>query len=537
MKKVSSILAVSGLVFLMGCNDSSVGPKDQSSNESSGESSSALDGSSENGQSSLEVDVSSSAPDTGESESSSVELISSSDAFENTNAESSSSTEISSEDVSEEPSSAEVSSSEEAKQTYAPQVWDEYDLDYLFDNSELRSFHFVIPEGNLSALDSDPMAEEYYAGKLVFEGDTLDNIGIRYKGSLGSFWGCIDNNGELGRPDPDLGGTKACIKLSMKIKINYGDENGDRRFCDVKKLQFHSMNGQPSQIRERLAYWFFEEMGVPISKTVNAKVYINGTLVGLFLLVEQVDGSFVKERFDDNSGSLFKEIWPIDEDGVPYGDIQYIERLKANEEAQDINNIRAFGDDLSQAAEGEEGAVMSDWMDRSAVMDYIAVDRAIDNDDGVFMWWLQDSINEVQPHNFFWYDDVVNSKMVLIPWDVDGALRGPAGHFPDPFEENYTCELVNEARNAQCDKLARAMLSYPDEYKASLQKVLNGPVAQARGKIALWREQVKETVKELEELYPGESGVPSFYEYDSAVETLLQRIDAIESKLQQELAQ
>ena len=39
-------------------------------------------------------------------------------------------------------------------------------------------------------INDDPTKEEYIEGALIFEGDTISPVGIRYKGSVGAFVGC-----------------------------------------------------------------------------------------------------------------------------------------------------------------------------------------------------------------------------------------------------------------------------------------------------------------------------------------------------------
>ena len=102
--------------------------------------------------------------------------------------------------------------------------------DYIFDQNSVHTFELDLPDSSLAFLDSEPSAEIYTEGKLIFQGDTLNSVGIRYKGSNGAWWGCTSGNGP---------GFKTCTKLSMKIKINYKESS--RKFFKLKKLQFLSL--------------------------------------------------------------------------------------------------------------------------------------------------------------------------------------------------------------------------------------------------------------------------------------------------------
>ena len=58
--------------------------------------------------------------------------------------------------------------------------------DYIFDQNSLHTFELRLPDSSLAFLDSEPSAEIYTEGKLIFQGDTLNSVGIRYKGSNGA---------------------------------------------------------------------------------------------------------------------------------------------------------------------------------------------------------------------------------------------------------------------------------------------------------------------------------------------------------------
>ncbi|MEM7040815.1 MAG: hypothetical protein AAF570_27885, partial [Bacteroidota bacterium] len=52
---------------------------------------------------------------------------------------------------------------------------------YIFDQNLLHTFELHLPEASLAAIDKDPAAEAFVEGALVFEGETVQPVGIRYK--------------------------------------------------------------------------------------------------------------------------------------------------------------------------------------------------------------------------------------------------------------------------------------------------------------------------------------------------------------------
>ena len=136
---------------------------------------------------------------------------------------------------------------------------------------------------------------------MTFEGETIE-VGLRYKGSIGAFVGCVDGPNLF-----DPSGAKSCTKLSMKVKINWND--GDDEFFGVRKLQLHSMNLDPSQLRERVGYHLLREMGVAAPRSTHARVVVNGEFVGL-LRSPRTSMAASLANFNDGTGNLYKRSGP-----------------------------------------------------------------------------------------------------------------------------------------------------------------------------------------------------------------------------------
>ena len=67
------------------------------------------------------------------------------------------------------------------------------------------------------------------------------------------------------------------------------------------------MYNDPSQMREALAWRLFSQAGVPSPRHTYAKLAFDTTYRGLFSVIEQVDKSFLKDRFGKNHrGNLYK---------------------------------------------------------------------------------------------------------------------------------------------------------------------------------------------------------------------------------------
>jgi hypothetical protein len=378
--------------------------------------------------------------------------------------------------------------------------------EFIFDQNVLHTFELKIPKEDLEKIDSDPVAEQYVEGMLIFKGDTISPVGIRYKGSIGAFVGCVDGPNIF-----EPSGKKICTKLSMKVKINWNGR--EERFYGLKKLQFHSQNLDPSQMHERIGYWLFRAMGVEAPRSVHARLMINDDYSGLYALTEQIDGSYTDYHFDDQNGNVYKEVWPLTNDGTPTNEQSFIVALKTNEDDNpSVALMSNFAEKLSMAADAEIQNVISEYMDINKIVSFAVVDRTIRNDDGPFHWYCE--VGGCGNHNYYWYEEPNNKKINLIPWDLDNAFENilsnanPVTPIADDWGETQNnCQPFPYGSffiyqwSAACDKLIGGWASYEQEYKDLKTKFINGPFSAStvNGLIVAWSEQIRAATQEADE--------------------------------------
>ena len=401
------------------------------------------------------------------------------------------------------------------------------DSGYIFDQERLHTFELTLSDEALAQIDRNPSAEEWVLGSLTFEGETIDRVGIRYKGSIGAWVGCLSD------PDwTDPSGHKVCTKLSMKVKVNWDDSN--REFHGLRRLQLHSMNLDPSQMHERLGYWLFREMGVPAPRSVHARLIVNGTYVGVFALTEQIDGRFTRHNFDDGTGNLYKEVWPLHA-GYVTGDLFFVEALKTNEdENPSIELIKNFGSEVKAAGPDGAAEVVDRWMDVDEVLAWAVVDRTIRNDDGPFHWYC---FGECRPHNYYWYEEPTAGTLHLIPWDLDNAFQNivkdsnPVTPVADAWGEiTRDCQRFGYGdwgllqRSAACDPVFAAWATFDDDYRRLLDEFLDGPFAEelVTAQVEAWVAQIADATTEAAAAH---DDAVSVRKWTGAVDELLAALD------------
>lgn len=408
---------------------------------------------------------------------------------------------------------------------------------YVYNQEEVKTYHLIFRDDDLYKINANPTKEEYVEAALVFEGDTISPVGIRYKGSVGAYLNCLSGT-DWSKPS----GYKTCVKLSMQVKINWQDRK--ERFYDLNKLQFHSQNYDKSQLRERLGYWLFAQMGVPAPRSVHARVVVNGQLWGLFGLTEEIDNRFAEYFYKNGKGDIYKEVWPLKPTGEVQTDKAFIDALKTNEEKPDVSFFKEFGSAFAASNATNSMDLVRKYMDVNQIISYAVVDRLIRHDDGPFHWYCND-LYSCYNHNYYWFEDKKNRKMHLIPWDLDGAfehiIRNTNNITPiaDKWGEiSNNCGLVNlgnpafSQRSAACDKLTLAWTNFKTEYidlRNHFQKnILTDE--KAIKQIDIWTKQIEPFIIEADTYYNGgitneaNKRATSVATWNSAVTTLKNQV-------------
>ncbi len=118
--------------------------------------------------------------------------------------------------------------------------------------------------------------------------DTLREVGFRLRGNT----------------------SRNAPKKSFKISFNSYEEG--RKYYGFEKLNLNGEHNDPSVIRSRIVWNIYRQAGLPVPRSNHVKVYINNSFYGLYINVEHIDENFVKSRFGNNDGDLYKCLYPAD---------------------------------------------------------------------------------------------------------------------------------------------------------------------------------------------------------------------------------
>ena len=124
----------------------------------------------------------------------------------------------------------------------------------------------------------------YIIAEIIIDGTHIDSVGIRYKGK--------STFGKNRKKNP--------------IKIDFNEFVKGQKYNGLKKLNLNNGFLDPSFMREAVSYKILREAGIVAPRTSYAKVFINDKYWGLYLVLEQLDRTFVKANFKQDKSDIVK---------------------------------------------------------------------------------------------------------------------------------------------------------------------------------------------------------------------------------------
>ena len=246
------------------------------------------------------------------------------------------------------------------------------------------------------------VAGDYPWATCSFEGPggTLTNVALRFKGA----------SSMVRSPNP--------FKRPFKIDFDRGVTN--RRFMGLEELYLNNNVNDATQMREALAYDLFRRAGLPAPRTAFARIYLTipGKLqkqhLGLYTLVEVVEGDFLKRSVGTKKGLLLK---PEMMRGVPYmGEDwdNYVERYapKGNVDPKDTARFIDFVRFIQQAPPDQFAQGLREYLEPEGFARFVALNAILANVDSFIG----------NGHNYYLHVHPTNGRATFIPWDLNEAF-------------------------------------------------------------------------------------------------------------------
>ena len=250
----------------------------------------------------------------------------------------------------------------------------------LLDASSVNTLTFEVAAEELEAMSSG--SHRYGHSTLRCGGRSLADVGLRYKGSPAK-------EAASGKPD-------------FNVELN--EFVSGQSLQGLKRLVLYATRGDPSYLSAPIGLELFRQAGVPAARFGFARVRLNDRDLGLYVVVEGVDRTFLRHHFARNDGNLYDEGPDTDVDGQleKYGG-------KKNPGQQDV-------DALAAAAKASDPArrwgQLRQLLDVDRFVTYAALEVLLALEDGY----------AVEADKFRIYHDPA-ARLVFFPKNVEVLLR------------------------------------------------------------------------------------------------------------------
>jgi hypothetical protein len=276
--------------------------------------------------------------------------------------------------------------------------------DRFYDPESVQTIHLEIKSEDLDRLQHALPRRISVPATFRWNDQTLQNVGVRYKGNSSS--------------NPDWPHKRGFL-------IAFSEFEKGQRFLGLRHVALDNGVQFGSLFSERLITDVLRGVGVKASRCNYARVDLNGKSMGVYVNVERIDKAFLEHHFGTDWGLLFK----VDEGG-PGADLRYIGadpalyrrgfELHAGHEAEAypelLDFIRAINAPSGSEAELRRNLDVEAFVKTTAVMLFA----------GAF-----DQYTGWGPHNYYLYRNPADQRWTYIPWDLDVGFADHAfGRIP-----------------------------------------------------------------------------------------------------------
>ena len=270
----------------------------------------------------------------------------------------------------------------------------------IYDDSQIAVVRITVDSADLDYLYQYVDNYDHFPATVHFKNayidEVIDTVGFRLRGNTSRY----------------------SAKKSFKLSFNTFFPG--RQFYGVDKINLNGEHNDPSIIRSKLCWDFFQQIGMKAPRASHIAVYINDEYYGLYISVEHIDDEFIQSRFNDDSGNLWKCLYPADlsyrgpdgSDYYPYVDLTRPYELKTNVEANDFSALARLIDILNNTPDHQFADSLEQILVVPEVLKYLAMNVLVGSWDDY--WFLM--------NNYYLYYEPLIHKFHLIPYDYDNTF-------------------------------------------------------------------------------------------------------------------
>jgi hypothetical protein len=258
----------------------------------------------------------------------------------------------------------------------------------IFDTSKVHDVALTMSADDWTSIIADSEGDTERHATVVFDGVTIDDVGVHPSGESSRF---------PGNP-----------KMSVRLKF---DAFAGGKFGGISELKLKGQWDDGSMMRDGLAKFVYRAT-VPTGAEAYCRLVVNGDLRGLYGVLEMWDAESIKTRFSDPAGPLYRIRGVPGMDPYKYLGDAATAYMPLPWEAH--INKPAVGDEVIGAALGvlaNTPEMIGTVMDVDTLLGYLAASTLVQSVD----YMVGDS--GVQDH--YQYYDTASKTFFSLPWDPD----------------------------------------------------------------------------------------------------------------------
>lgn len=289
-------------------------------------------------------------------------------------------------------------------------------------------------------------------GRFDFGGEHFESVGVRFRGNgtyLNSLYG---------------------PKQSYKVDINRVDKK--KSLAGETTLNFVNTIPDFTYVKDALAEKLFRELGAVAPRTTYAYLTVDAPEemanrpLGLYVIIEDIDANFAKDRFGTKAVPIFKPVTRhlFDDWGKEWNAYAEIYDLKTKATEAQKQHVIDFAHLVTHASDEEFAAKLPEFLDLEEYAAFVGGHVLLSSYDG----YLKNG------QNFYMYLDPRSNKFGFIPWDQDHSF-GEFGYV-DTAESREAASIWHpEAYNNHFLERVLKVEAFKKVYRKKLEEALAGP--------------------------------------------------------------
>jgi hypothetical protein len=249
----------------------------------------------------------------------------------------------------------------------------------VFEQPKVASIEIELDEAGWQTLSNPKTIGTYVPARFKHEGEVLEEVGVRLKGRR--TFQVLER------------------KPSFAVKFN---EFRRQTFGGLTKILLNNSTTDPTYLREYVANQMYLQAGVPAPRVGHARVKLNGTNLGFYVMVEGINKVFLGRHFYRSNGNLYE------------GSTRDIDGQLEQDGGSDAGqaDIKALCEVTKEIEPARRWTRLGELLDMKRFLSFLAMEQLTGQVDGY----------ATAANNYRIYHDPDAERMVVFPHGLDFAF-------------------------------------------------------------------------------------------------------------------